>query len=446
MLKICASVNSPEELDKVSDADYIAVSLDTFRQMKDAPGRPVIVKVTTQDQTLEMMNKKWDGFLDIGEMPRPDANVPVISSIYDELRTMSSQEIVGKMNGFECDIAVGTFMVNRPADLVSIFDASSLIQKKHVLIGLGEMGSITRYRSRLLGNEFDYAHVGTPAFYGQMSVDELRVTGSDSMILGLVGHPLSQSASKRMYTQALKDADINGHYINFDTVSLDGLDDVIRDYNIRGLNVTIPYKDDILAYVDVLDQSAKNTGAASMIVNTGDRLIGSNTDVDGARFALERAGVEIEVGMKILVIGSGGVAMACCYLFTAEGADVTIVGRNQKTVQQLCRKFGCETTDRMDPSDYDMIVNCSPIGMYEEEKYPIDITKIRSEQVIFDVVYTKETQLECVGRERGCRIVPGLDMLIGQGMRAFEVWTSQKPDYESMRRSLVGDSGRMNIC
>ena len=446
MLKICASVNSPEELDKVSDADYIAVSLDTFRQMKDAPGRPVIVKVTTQDQTLEMMNKKWDGFLDIGEMPRPDANVPVISSIYDELRTMSSQEIVGKMNGFECDIAVGTFMVNRPADLVSIFDASSLIQKKHVLIGLGEMGSITRYRSRLLGNEFDYAHVGTPAFYGQMSVDELRVTGSDSMILGLVGHPLSQSASKRMYTQALKDADINGHYINFDTVSLDGLDDVIRDYNIRGLNVTIPYKDDILAYVDVLDQSAKNTGAASMIVNTGDRLIGSNTDVDGARFALERAGVEIEVGMKILVIGSGGVAMACCYLFTAEGADVTIVGRNQKTVQQLCRKFGCETTDRMDPSDYDMIVNCSPIGMYEEEKYPIDITKIRSEQVIFDVVYTKETQLECVGRERGCRIVPGLDMLIGQGMRAFEVWTGQKPDYESMRRSLVGDSGRMNIC
>ena len=100
----------------------------------------------------------------------------------------------------------------------------------------------------------------------------------------------------------------------------------------------------------------------------------------------------------------------------------------------------------MDPSDYDMIVNCSPIGMYEEEKYPIDITKIRSEQVIFDVVYTKETQLECVGRERGCRIVPGLDMLIGQGMRAFEVWTGQKPDYESMRRSLVGDSGRMNIC
>ena len=101
-------------------------------------------------------------------------------------------------------------MVNRPADLVSIFDASSLIQKKHVLIGLGEMGSITRYRSKFLGNEFDYAHVGTPAYYGQMSVDELRIAGSDTMILGLVGHPLSQSASKRMHTQALKDAGING--------------------------------------------------------------------------------------------------------------------------------------------------------------------------------------------------------------------------------------------
>ena len=445
MLKICASVNSPEELEKASNADYIAVNMDTFRQIKDAPGKTMIVKVSTQEQALEMAGKKWDGYLDVGEMPKPSMGVPIISSIYDELRTMSSQEIVEKMNGFDCEIAVGTFMVNRPADLVSIFDASSLIQKKHVLIGLGEMGSITRYRSKFLGNEFDYAHVGTPAYYGQMSVDELRIAGSDTMILGLVGHPLSQSASKRMHTQALKDAGINGVYINFDTVSLEGLDDVIRDYDIRGLNVTIPYKDDILAYVDVLDQSAKNTGAASMVVNNGDRLIGSNTDVDGARFALEKAGVEIEVGMKILIIGSGGVAMACCYLFTAEGADVTIISRNQKTAQQLCKKFGCEYTDKMDPSEYDMIVNCSPIGMYEEEKYPIDITKIRSEQIIFDVVYTKETQLECVGRERGCRIVPGLDMLIGQGMRAFEVWTGKKPDYDSMKRSLVGDSGRMNI-
>ena len=183
----------------------------------------------------------------------------------------------------------------------------------------------------------------------------------------------------------------------------------------------------------------------ALVGRDGSRLIGSNTDVDGARFALERAGVEIAVGMKILVIGSGGVAMACCYLFTAEGADVTIIGRNQKTVQQLCKKFGCETTDRPDPSEYDMIVNCSPIGMYEEEKYPIDLTKIGKEQIIFDVVYTKETQLECVGRERGCTIVPGLDMLIGQGMRAFEVWTGQKPSYDSMRYSLVGDSGRMNI-
>ncbi len=445
MLKICASVNSPEELEKASSADLITVNMDMFRQMDTMPDKPMIVKISSMEEAAEMAAKKWDGYLDIGEIQRPGSNSPVIASVYDELRTMSSQEIVEKMNSFDCDIAVGTFMVNRPADLVSIIDASALIQKKHVLIGLGEMGSITRYRSKLLGNEFDYAHVGTPQYYGQMSVDELRETDSDSLIIGLVGHPLSQSASKRMHTQALKDAGINGHYINFDTVSLEGLDDVIRDYDIKGLNVTIPYKDDILAYVDVLDQSAKNTGAASMILNTGDRLIGSNTDVDGARFALEKAGVEIEVGMKILVIGSGGVAMACCYLFTSEGADVTIMGRNPKSVQQLCKKFGCESTDKSDPSEYDMIVNCSPIGMYEEEKYPIDLTKIRSEQVIFDVVYTKETQLECVGRERGCTIVPGLDMLIGQGMRAFEVWTGQKPSYESMRYSLVGDSGRMNI-
>ena len=445
MLRVCASIGSPEELDRIEGADLLEMDIETFRNLNKESDVPIIVKVKDQQQILELFNKKWNGYLDIGGLPRPETDTPVISSVRDELRTMSSSEMVEMMNGSECDIAVGVFMVNRPADLVSIYDASSLIQKKHVLVGLGEMGAITRYRSKILGNEFDYAHVGTPSYPGQMSVDEIRKTDSDSMIIGLVGHPLSQSASKRMFTQALKDAGINGHYLNFDTVSLDGLDDVIRDYDIKGVNVTIPYKDDILAYVDVLDQSAKNTGAASMILNTGDRLIGSNTDVDGARFAVENAGVEIEVGMKVLMIGSGGVAMACDYYFTSEGADVTIIGRNKKTVNDLCRQFGSETTEKSDPSEYDMIVNCTPIGMYEEEKYPIDISKLRSEQIVFDVVYTKETQLEAVGRERGCKIIPGLDMLIGQGMRSFEVWTGQKSDYSSMKFSLVGDSGRMNI-
>ena len=446
MLRICASVNSLEELQNAKGADLMEVDIGTFRQMTEMPEMPVIVKVSTMEEVAEMLSKKWDGYLDVGELPIPETDIPVISSIHDEQRTMSSQEILDRMNGTDCDIAIGFFMVNRPADLVSIYDASPLIQKKHVLVGLGEMGSITRYRSRLLGNEFDYAHAGTPAFLGQRNVEEIKNSNPDSLIVGLVGHPLSQSASKRMQTQAMKDAGIDGHYLNFDTVSLDGLDDVIRDYNIKGLNVTIPYKDDILAYVDVLDQSAKNTGAASMILNMGDKLVGSNIDVDGAKFALERAGVEIEAGMKILILGSGGVAMACCYLFTSKGAEVTIIGRNQKTVKDLCRKFGCETSDRADPSEYEMIVNCTPIGMYEEEKYPIDITKLKAGQIVFDVVYTKETQLEAVGREHGCTIVPGLDMLIGQGMRSFEVWTGQKTTYESMRYSLVGDSGRMNIC
>ena len=445
-MKVCASIGLPEELEKANDADLLAMDIDTFRNLQCTPCKPVIIKVSNQDQLMEMLGKKWEGYIDIGTMPLPNAQMPVMSSIREDTRTMTSQEMLDMVEGSGCEIFMGQYMVNRPADLVAIYDASQLMEKKHVLIGMGEMGSLTRYRSKLLKNEFKYVHVGTPVYQGQFSLDTVKSSEEDPLIIGLVGHPLSQSASKRMHTQALKDAGIDGHYVNFDTVSLEGLDEVITDYNIKGLNVTIPYKDDILAYVDVVDQSAKNTGAASMILNTGDRLIGSNTDVDGARFAIEKAGVEIEVGMKILVIGSGGVAMACCYLFMTEGAEVTIIGRNQKTIQDLCRKFGCETTDNADPSGYDMIVNCTPIGMYEEEKYPIDITKIHGGQVIFDVVYTKETQLEVVGREKGCKLVHGLDMLIGQGMRSFEVWTGQKPDYDSMRRSLVGDSGRMNIC
>ena len=165
-MKICASVKSPEELDRAGDADLIEVGIDTYRKLDCAPCKPMIVKVSTQEELLEMIGKKWDGYLDIGELPRPDIDIPVISSVRDDVRTMSSQEIIKKMTEVESEISVGTFMVNRPADLVAIYDASTLVRKRHVLTGLGEMGSITRYRSQQLGNDFDYAHVGTPSYLG----------------------------------------------------------------------------------------------------------------------------------------------------------------------------------------------------------------------------------------------------------------------------------------
>ena len=443
-MKICASISSAEELKNAADADFVRADFDLFDEIAST-GIPAIVKARNEEEVKYLSSKRWKGYIDVGESQRPVTDMPVAASVKDDIRSSSGAGMARRLDGLGCDLAIGAFMVNRPMDLLSIYDAARNMQTKHVLIGLGEMGSITRYRQALLGNEFDLVHAGTPYYEGQMSIAESKETGTDSMLLGLIGHPLTMTASKKMYTQALRDAGINGHYINFDTVSLDGMDDVIKQYGIRGMNVTIPYRNEILAYLDVIDQSAKNTDAANMILNDGNRLIGSNTDVDGLKFALARANVEIEPGMKILVIGSGGVAKACCYHFTSKGAEVTIVGRSQRTVQDLCRRFGCSVSNLVDVPSFDMIVNCTPIGMYQEENYPIDITKIRSGQIILDVVYTKETKLEAVGRERGCTTVYGLDMLIGQGLRSFEIWTGKKADYDSIRRSLVGDSGRNNI-
>ena len=133
MLRICASVNSLEELQNAKGADLMEVDIGTFRQMTEMPEMPVIVKVSTMEEVAEMLSKKWDGYLDIGELPRPETNIPVISSIHDDVRTMSSQEIIDRMNAFDSEVAIGFFMVNRPADLVAIHDASPFIQKKHAI-------------------------------------------------------------------------------------------------------------------------------------------------------------------------------------------------------------------------------------------------------------------------------------------------------------------------
>lgn len=445
MMKICTSVSSQEELGRVPVTDLAEVDAKTFQQMVHAPERQFVVRVENEEQIVAVATEKLNGYINVGGFRRPKTQIPVISTFRDDNRTMSSSEIVGMAEKMDCEIAMFMFHVNRPADLVAIKDASELIERKHVLIGTGEMGSITGFRPRKLGNEFAYTHAGTPVYSGQLSNSEYRALGSDPIIFGLIGHPLTRSASKTMHTKALSDFGMNGRYVNFDTVSLDGMDDVIRDYDIKGLNVTLPYKDDMMEYIDSADMSAEQTGAVSTILNTGNKLIGSNTDVDGLRFAMDRAGVSVDAGMKILVIGSGGFAMSCCYLFTSKGAEVSIVGRSEKTVNKLCRRFGCTATKNADVSGYDMIVNCTPIGMYSHENYPIDLTTIKNEQTILDVVYTNETRLEAVGREHGCTIIHGLDVLIGHGIKSFEIWTGRKPDYDSLKSSLLSSLGATDL-
>jgi 3-dehydroquinate dehydratase/shikimate dehydrogenase len=386
---------------------------------------------------LSLLPDGFNGMIDIGEEKRPDTKVTVVSSHHDHEKTPSAEEIVSKLNGLDGDIAKGAFTVNSFTDLHSIYTAASELKKKHVLLGMGGLGTVTRIRGPLLKNEFTFAYVGEPTAPGQLSLDEMVHLREDSIILGLLGHPISKTLSPQMQNAALKAAGISGIYLKFDSENIDNLEDVIREYNIRGMNVTIPFKEKIISHLDKVDADAKVVGAVNTVVNDNGTLTGYNTDILGIDKAMERAQVDVK-GMKAVLMGSGGGARGCAYALTRKGCSVSVVSRNGETARQLAKDIGCESMPQNSVSilRYDMVVNCTPIGMYEFGYYPLSINQLTGRHVVFDMAYGKETPLIAEANRVGALAIPGEEMLIGQGSASFKLWTGQD-QYETMRKAVL---------
>ncbi|MFA6710209.1 MAG: shikimate dehydrogenase [Candidatus Methanomethylophilaceae archaeon] len=434
-MRICAAIGSTEEMRKHTSADMAEIRLDVFREIPDGLDVPRLITFKgVPDYSL--LPEGFDEMMDVGESAVPITDATVVSSYHDMEHTPSADRIVEIMNGMRGDVSKGAFAVNGFADLASIYSASKMLDKRHVLIGMNELGKITRIRSDLLGNEFTFAHTGTPTAAGQLSIEEMRRLGDGCIITGIVGHPLTHSLSQRIHGLAFEKTGVNGIYLKFDVPSLDGIEDTVRDFNIRGLNVTIPYKTDIIRHMDEIDETARTIGAVNTVTNTDGYLTGTNTDITGIESAFKRAGVRIDASKRILVMGSGGSAKTCTYYFRRNDADVYVTGRNVKTVTELCSRFDCHIAKDADPREYDVIVNCTPVGMYSDSPYPSDIEKITSNQTVFDLVYDPNTPLNRLAEEHGCKIVKGMDMLVGQGLRSFYAWTGKTPDFNAIEEAI----------
>lgn len=434
-MKVCASLSSAADLGNCRTR-MVEIRLDLLGSVPKADDRELLVTYRGPID-LDVLPKGFKGTIDIGEEPRPETDIAVVASHHDFEGTPTSERIRSILESMDCDIAKGAFSVNSLRDLVSILDASTSIRRRHVVLGMGALGTVTRIRASLLGNEFSFGYVGEPTAPGQLSAERMEELGDDCMILGIIGDPVSKSKSPLMHGAALKAAGINGIYLPFETGDLEQVEEVIRGYDIRGMNVTIPHKQAIMDHLDCIDAASSAIGAVNTVTNENGKLIGSNTDVLGIRTALERAGFEAE-DRRILIMGSGGAARACAYYMDRQGCDITITGRNRETGGELASEFGASFRDPQSVSTmmYDLVVNCTPVGMYSDSPYPINISTIQKEQAVFDMVYGKETPLMAHARARGCRIACGEDMLAGQGAASFETWTGVGGMFEIMRGQL----------
>ncbi len=329
---------------------------------------------------------------------------------------------------------------NSISDNIVVFDMVKKARKdnmKVISICMGEKGEISRILSPLFGGFLTYASIeGKNSAPGQIDVKLLkRIYRIDRLnkpkIFGLVGNPVVHSKGICLHNDLFKKLRLNKIYVNF---LVDDLKGFVREYGpiISGLSITIPFKRDIIKYLDGLDRSARRIGAVNTIVKRNGNLIGYNTDMVGAIRAIESK-TQIK-GKKVLMIGAGGVARAIGYGIIQKNGELIILNRTVRKAKKLARDLGCTYggLSRLSKlSDVDIVVNATSIGMSpndDQTPVPRNVLKkiITGKTVVFDSVYNpKRTRLLKDARGLGCRVVSGYDMFINQAKEQFKLFTGR---------------------
>ncbi|MFP4170206.1 MAG: shikimate dehydrogenase [Methanomassiliicoccales archaeon] len=363
----------------------------------------------------------------------------LICSHHDLEGTPSKEGIVRLLE--ECStrgMPKAAFLLNDVRDLRALLSAGREFssQGEFLLMGMGELGKLTRVRSEEIGSAFAYASPsrGKETAEGQLDVATLhRLSGAT--VTGIVGYPVAHSASPLIHNSAFDYMDIPGIYLPLPTPegSLGDLAGLLRELDIRGVNVTIPHKRSVMDHLDEVDEKARLVGAVNTVVNRYGYLTGTNTDVDGVEKTFQTMGVD-PADREVLVLGAGGAARACCYYLSQEGARIHLLNRTRERAERVAEDFpGVRVLDR-ESGDYDIIINCTPLGMEGfPDRSPLSPEMFHPGQMVMDTIYNPPmTRFLREAEERGANTCSGIEMLIYQAIAAFEVWTGLSPPYEAM--------------
>ncbi|MFX1315086.1 MAG: shikimate dehydrogenase, partial [Promethearchaeota archaeon] len=285
-----------------------------------------------------------------------------------------------------------------------------------------------------------------------IKMSERKFISAQTKILCVIGYPIEHSMSPIMHNAAIQDLGLNYIYLSF-AIHPSNLKNAVNGFkalDIKGINVTIPYKEKIIKYLDKIDPIAQKVGAVNTIKNVDGYLIAKNTDGIGGKKALLDAGYKVS-GRNILFLGAGGAARALCYVISDDVNKIVIANRTKKRAIRLAKEikkqFSCniegknlsKSTLKEIIKNSDILINTTPIGMYPMvNKSPIPIEFLHNELIVFDVVYNPlETKLLKDAAEKGCRTLGGLDMLVNQGALAFEWWTNKKPNIKLMKNKII---------
>lgn len=243
------------------------------------------------------------------------------------------------------------------------------------------------------------------------------------IIYGLIGKSLGHSFSKKYFTKKFDNEARSAVYQNFELDSISEFPKLIKKHpSIKGLNVTIPYKESILPYLDEIDEEARRIGAVNTIKISNGKCVGFNTDAYGFKQSIKPFLRNIHE--KALLLGTGGASKAVAYTLENLGIEVAYLTRNPKQTFH----FHYEDCNENMIITFKLIINCTPLGTYPhtDEMPNIPVEFLSQEHLVIDLIYNpSETKLLSLAKKNGADILNGETMLREQAEKSFAIWESE---------------------
>jgi shikimate dehydrogenase len=278
----------------------------------------------------------------------------------------------------------------------------------------------------------------------------MRIDG-ETKIVGLIGYPIRHTLSPAMHNRAFEYLDLNYVYLPFpvEESNLRGALRALPVLGIVGVNVTYPYKEKVLEYLDKTTEEAELTQAVNTILVKENRLIGYNTDGKGFIISL-RKGVGLDPkGKRVVIIGAGGAGRAISIQLAKEGVEKIalfdivfdkaqdLVSHIEKNIPEAkvtaIEREGLEKEIK----EVDILINATPVGIKPDDPSPVDPKLLHPNLLVYDLIYNPpKTKLLSEAEEIGAKTLNGMGMLLYQGALAFTIWTEREAPIEVMARTL----------
>ncbi|MEL0096772.1 MAG: shikimate dehydrogenase [Planctomycetaceae bacterium] len=389
------------------------------------------------------------------DIPRYGATKRIISMHDFDETPENLEEIHARLASKDADIVKLACMANSPHDVTRMLKLIEQSEIPTVGICMGDIGMSSRLLAGKFGAPFSFAtfHHERTIAPGQLSFQEMKeIYGYESInaeteVFGVIADPVGHSMSPVIHNAGFDHLDMNRVYLPF-RVPKDHLDQFIDDapsLGIRGLSVTIPHKQEVMASLTKIESGARKIGAVNTVVFEGNEIVGYNTDLYGAMVSLaEIAGADPDEkwlsGKKVLLLGAGGVARAIGVGVKDRGAELMVASRTYEKAVELAAKLeGTPVSwEERHSTNADVLVNCTPVGMHPNmNETPFEEAGLRRGMIVFDTIYNPEqTLLIKQARDHGCRVVTGVEMFVRQAELQFRLFSGEKAPVDVMRETF----------